>query len=510
LRYATCCAGKGGDHLPDATLNSAGAPEPVSVGPVLRSQILGTSAIYILGTVGVRFASLLLLPVYARLLVPSEYGIYAVAETTAAIATSLFGIGVDSAIRRYYLEYCSDDASISSFVSTLWRTSLLFALILGVSGIVALKAAYAVLGNKIHVAFWPYVVVSVCTCVVVQPASFVQALYQMQQRAKAWLAFTVVGSIATALVTVSLLLFLHAGALGMLLGKLTAGILLLVLARILLGRHLRAPFSRRVWEQALKLILPLAGYPLAAFGLTFLDRLILQYYRNLEEVGIYSLAYTLGMSMNMLAASVVQAWAPPFFGLAARNDRVAIGRYTRLLLGVFTLVAVFGIILSGYVVRGVLPSRYSATGPLVPWIIAAYWFRAATYLFQQPVLQGGRSGLITVSGLVALVINVFFNLWLIPSFGAMGAAVATIVAYAVECGLTYGCAQRVFAVLYGRLQTLVYLLVGIGALCVSQITAAAGSKLAWNVAALVLLSTVTVFAAGRNAVRSAWASLWQS
>jgi O-antigen/teichoic acid export membrane protein len=46
------------------------------------------------------------------------------------------------------------------------------------------------------------------------------------------------------------------------------------------------------------------------------DRFILAHYRDLSEVGIYSLAYSLGMVMFLVTRSLSQAWLPMFFELA--------------------------------------------------------------------------------------------------------------------------------------------------------------------------------------------------
>ena len=70
----------------------------------------------------------------------------------------------------------------------------------------------------------------------------------------------------------------------------------------------------------LPLSLPLVPHMLLALGLVAADRLILQRFRSMQEVGVYSLAYTLGMMMFLVTVSVAQAWSPMFYRMASQGD----------------------------------------------------------------------------------------------------------------------------------------------------------------------------------------------
>ena len=58
-----------------------------------------------------------------------------------------------------------------------------------------------------------------------------------------------------------------------------------------------------------------------ALGLITADRFILAHYRGvLREVGLYAIAYTLGMIMSLITMSLNQAWAPLYYEVARKGE----------------------------------------------------------------------------------------------------------------------------------------------------------------------------------------------
>ena len=200
-------------------------------------------------------------------------------------------------------------------------------------------------------------------------------------------------------------------------------------------------------HEALPLSLPLVPHLLLALGLVAADRLILQRYRSMEEVGLYSLAYTFGMMMFLVTASVAQAWSPVFYRMASQGEtkRSAIGRVLAAILLLLGTVAVFGVAVADPFIRGVLDPRYWQAGPLVPLVIGGYLFHAVFALFQMSALHARKAQFVWVVSILALIANLVLNFAWDPKWGMYGAAWATTVAYALEGWLMYAYAQRVYA-----------------------------------------------------------------
>jgi len=216
----------------------------------------------------------------------------------------------------------------------------------------------------------------------------------------------------------------------------------------LLRTWLAAPFEWKFVRETLPFSLPLVPHQLMALCLVAADRLILAHYRSLQEVGLYSLAYTLGMAMFLVALSIGQAWQPIYFETARSNGgRHTLGNLSSSMAVLLTAIAIFGVQIASYFTH-LLDSQYFPVGRLIPWIIGSYLLHAFFGLFQLALLEAKKTKFILAASAAAFFLNLALNLWLIPLLGMYGAAYATLVAYGAEALVMYFYAQRVFFLPY--------------------------------------------------------------
>jgi len=168
-------------------------------------------------------------------------------------------------------------------------------------------------------SFYPYIAMAIVKGLATQWVQYRLAVYQAEQRPASYAALSSFVFLLTATFCVYRVVFQHRGALGMLEGKLIAIALTLLVALWNMRTLLTARFEWRFVRESLSFSLPLLPHLVMASGLIVADRFILEHYSSLTEVGIYSLAYTLGMAMYVVTQSLAQAWLPMFFDLAGRN-----------------------------------------------------------------------------------------------------------------------------------------------------------------------------------------------
>jgi O-antigen/teichoic acid export membrane protein len=98
--------------------------------------------------------------------------------------------------------------------------------------------------------------------------------------------------------------------------------------------------------------------------------------------------------------------------------------------------------------RHFFKSDYWVGTPIVPWVLLAYVFNGAYVVFVAGAyLEKKTRYLPLITGLGALV-NIVVNFLLVPSMGIMGAALATLAAYAVMAGTMYFASQKFYKVEY--------------------------------------------------------------
>lgn len=431
---------------------------PDEVTPVVGGPVLHKSAATLVRRVGgyaaanftTKAIGFLLIPVYTRFLTPADYGVVSLAEITAVIVGLFCGLGLDAAMRRLFFEHVDDRADLRRYVSTVLRVGGLVTLLVAAVALLFGPALVAALGPRFSIPFYPFVGVAIATAALSQLIDYALGLYQLEGRVREYSRFAVGYFVLTAACVIFLVVAERRGALGMLAGRLAATAAAVVAAAWLSRDWLLGGWNRAFVVPTIKLALPLVPHTFMALGLIAADRFILQRYRSLDEVGLYSLAYTVAMVMSLVTTSISQAWTPMYFDLARGDDesRRALGKLTSniimLLVGIAILIALAGN-------RGVIwlfDARYHAAGRVVPWIVGGYVFHAMFALFQLAALQGKKPGVIAVVSAVAFAVNTVLNLWLIPQLGMYGAAYATLAAYVIEAAFMYWYAQRIFSLRY--------------------------------------------------------------
>jgi O-antigen/teichoic acid export membrane protein len=228
------------------------------------------------------------------------------------------------------------------------------------------------------------------------------------------------------------------------------------------------------------------------------DRFILAHYRSLQEVGLYSLAYSLGMAMFLISVSIGQAWQPIYFDTARRNGgRHILGNVSSRLAVFLTAIAIVGVQVVPYFTR-LLDSRYLPISRVIPWVIGGYLLHAFFGLFQLALLEGKQMKFIVVASTVAFVLNLVLNLWWIPSLGMYGAAYATFVAYGAEALVMYFYAQRVFNLSYDWSRIFAALTLFALALGSSQFSWNAYIQVLMTLGILLITATMVWFSGGRK------------
>ena len=179
----------------------------------------------------------------------------------------------------------------------------------------------------------------------------------------------------------------------------------------------------------LKFGIPLIFGGLAFWGLTATDKVLLKELSDFEQLGLYSVAVSFAAAATIFQSIFSTVWAPTVYKWAAANEGLdkiyKVNRY--VLLVVIILFCLAG--LFSWVVTFILPDNYNA----VQWILISCLGFPLLYTLSETTVVGlgitRRSGLSMLAALLAFLINLLGNWWLIPTWGAIGAAVSTCVSF---------------------------------------------------------------------------------
>lgn len=176
-----------------------------------------------------------------------------------------------------------------------------------------------------------------------------------------------------------------------------------------------------------------------AFIYLKIDMIMLRWLAGPAEVGTYAVAATLSEAAYFAPAAVVASVFPKLIE-SAKADQDLFGRQLQTVfdilwlagLGMIAVMFLFG----GPLIRFLFGPEYNPSVPvLLVHVLSAPFFFMRIAFTRWTIIGGGATFFMLTEGLGALT-NVAFNFLLIPHYGSIGAALATLVSYATASYLT--------------------------------------------------------------------------
>lgn len=168
-----------------------------------------------------------------------------------------------------------------------------------------------------------------------------------------------------------------------------------------------------------------------------LDTVMLQAIRGAAEVGIYGVAYRFFDSFLFVSHGLAAVVLPRVARMRSSRRSAHNFQLTLALTLAFYIPLAIGSVPAGrWVIRGLFSERFTPAADALPWLLWAAALYSIAYLARVSAIGlGGRTQLLLVAG-GALALNIVLNLALIPSRGAVGAAMATFATEVLEAAAT--------------------------------------------------------------------------
>jgi O-antigen/teichoic acid export membrane protein len=397
----------------------------------LYGSLVRHTAVYGAGQLLMRLSSILLLPVYTRYLSPTDYGVIALLDLAAAVLLIVFGCGIASAAQRYHFE-----AEGEGERSHIWSTALVLVSIPPIPFLAVAWWARSPLSELTHGAaavgvadLYTLVLPTVWFRIVNEAADGYLRTYK---RSTASVALNLSGLALNVTLNLYLLIVADMGVRGVLLGNMIAtGATAVSRAGFVVGRLDGIALSTSTARKLMRFGAPLAGAALLATAMHLFDRYLLRLFRDLDEVGIYALAYTLSQgATSLLLVPFSAAWEAIRYEIAQQSDAARIyARVFRVFVIVMGLIA-FGVALFATEIVDLLAApRFQRAAAYVPTLSLAYLIFSLHLQFSVPAFLHKVPQKTLWSFALGFVTTVIVGLVLVPRFGAHGAAVTTLLSF---------------------------------------------------------------------------------
>lgn len=364
-----------------------------------------------------------LVPLYTSVLTTSEYGLYDAFYTTVGVLLPIVTLNIQEGVLRFALEKDYDTNAVATvgFRCTMLGTTLVMLglFFVSASGLFKLTPLYAF-----------YFLLMFAT----QAFSGLLLFYARGTDRIADLSISgVLGSFVTITLNVAFLLPLNMGIDGYFLANIFGPLTQVAYLSVRTGffKHMRlfVRYGAEMKELAFY-SLPLVANSIAWWITSVSDRYVVIFFCGIAANGIYSVASKIPSILSVLQGIFSQAWTLSVVKDYDPDDKSGFFSNTYAAYNCVLTIACSAIIATDKLLASFLYAKdFYPAWRYVPWLTIAILFGALSNYLGGFFTAVKDSRSFAISSVAGAVTNVILNLFLVPSFGPMGAAVATTFCY---------------------------------------------------------------------------------
>jgi len=421
----------------------------------VNRSVLGSASIYLGANIATAAISFLLLPIFTRVLTPTEYGMVAMFLAVSAFLQVFTGLNINGAVGVEFFK--GDRESFPTYVGTC--VSILWMSTVATTVVVLAGSDWLSRISELNAGWLGLAVFVGCT----QFLSLIRlSIWQSAREPVRYGIFQVLQTSLNAVLSLYLVLALRWGADGRIWGIVIATILSGLIALVSLQRgwcvrwKLNADFAR----DALRFGLPLIPHTLGAIALTTADRFILTNKIGVSATGMYVVGVQLAMPMAILGDSINRAFVPWLYEKLAQNDDLACVAGSYLFIGgALGVVVVYGVCV-WMLGDKIVGSVYSEATPIALLLVLAGFFQIAYYAVANYFFYAHRTGTLTIITSVSGALYVLAAWLTVDSFGMYGLAVCFLITQLTIFTLVWIAATKIRRMPWTEVRAVIAAIVG--------------------------------------------------
>ena len=413
--------------------------QPPPARALFKSMLQG-SGLYMAATVGVRLASFILVPIVTRNLTPDKYGALDLLEQVAVVLSLLLGANFSAALGFFYFEA---GAVKSKVVGTTLTGSVILGTIAGLAGWVLAPPISRLVFHSADYVFYLRMILAA------MPVSFLLEAglgwLRVENRAAVYAGSVMLRITLLVIATLILVAGLHY-KIGGVLGANICAVTLTALTITAMALHFHGPaFNLTLFKRMFRFALPMGFSSLALFVIHFGDRFVLPHYRPFADLGIYAMAYKFGMLISPVQAAFESYWSAQIFNILKRPDaRAVFARTFTYWMLVLSFCVLALLVVSPPMLHRLMPPAYYPAATLIPVILVAYYVRALGDFFRYLFVANGVPVYDATCNWTTAGLSLGSYFLLIPRYGIMGAALATLITFLLSGAISTFWSYRVW------------------------------------------------------------------
>ncbi|MCT2347470.1 oligosaccharide flippase family protein [Bacillales bacterium AN1005] len=384
---------------------------------------------YALGSGLVLLLGFISSPLNTRLFSPEEFGKFSMFNLWSNIIAVLILVGLDQSFVRYFHE--EQEINRSKLLIQTLKIPLLALLIVSILMLLFSKVLLVSLFSTYSLSLLLLLIIN---NLFVLLNRYIFLVIRMQQKGKIFSYLQIAQKLLMIAFTIVFFIFLKDNFLVLISAFVFSNILV-----TLIGLHIEKNFwfqnnkGKKLKTTNRELVV--FGYPLVfTFLITWLfqsaDRIFIKHFSDYSELGLYAAAFSIVALLNSVQSAFTMFWVPVAYE-KYNLDPTNKSFFEKVSKGISFIMLLISacLILSKDLLVLILGEDFREASSIVPFLI----FMPLMYTVSETTVLGinflKKSKYHIIIALLSAALNIIGNLLLVPSYGAIGAAISTGVSY---------------------------------------------------------------------------------
>ncbi len=386
----------------------------------MNLRLFGQNAIiYTIGSTVLRFTAFLMLPLYTHYLTKSDFGLFQTLLLTIQIMITIVDVGIRSGIVRFLSEYEKTN-KLKKLLGSALAINLLSGILLILASLTILVPIFRLMVPQGDITLLIFLT---SLAAVFQTLSInIMAYYRARNEGLKYIVFSIAAALILVLSNILFLILLKMNLEGALFAQVITYSLVWIAASIIIFSKHGIAVSKSTVQKLFKFGAPLV-FAMSGDLITNTTAVyLLTYFRGLEAVAVYALAFKIAQIANMSVIGPFQMAYEPFV-FAHKDDpeiKKTIASLLSYLLIVYAIVS-FGIV---YLFRDltaiIFSNSYTDSYLLLFLILPGMGFMGLQYVAQSLLHINNKTHITGITIASVTLVSLFLNYFFIKMWGIYG------------------------------------------------------------------------------------------
>lgn len=315
--------------------------------------------------------------------------------------------------------------------TTMVKSLIYFSGILSVLSFIGLAIYYFIADIDESFPFLPYAFLTIFSIPLTGIYTLTLSEYRMSKRSLDFFRISTFSGILLVIANLILVVGLKWGAFGKLLAPFLVNLIMFLYCLWKYKELLCAKFDKEIFKKIIIFCFPLTLAAMLTFFTNGYDRVLLEKYGNINELGIYTIGVQMATYISVFQTAISSTFQPDLYQAIVHRDKSKLLKVIILLIGSTGAVVLCFILLAPFVIDILTAGRYVESTKYAQIAALSTLSSAVYYSVSQITIARGLTKIPLINKIITSAVCVGMFYYLITRWGYVGAAWGLVLSHII-------------------------------------------------------------------------------